>query len=445
MNAPEMKLPGLIRELIGALEQAGFEAWAVGGCVRDAALGIEPHDYDLCTSAAPEETEQVFAADELVLTGKKHGTVTVIREHTPIEITTYRTEGGYGDRRHPGWVKFVPDIEEDLSRRDFTVNAMAFHPLRGYKDPFGGLADLERRVLRTVGDPAQRFREDALRILRGVRFAVRFGLTPEEETLHAMLSLAPLMDELARERVFAELCGILPGISAAQLLLFAPILARAIPQLAPAVGMDQRNPHHDYDLFTHISHVVAGVPGDITLRLAALLHDIGKPAVFTLDETGRGHFYGHAQVGAEMADEILRTLHAPTRLRERVVFLVKQHMTILQPDRKSLRRHLSRWGEEATRQLLALQRADSCGKSGECAAERAYFARVEQALEETVAENACLSLRDLAISGKDLLEAGFPAGKAMGALLNRLLEEVLAETCENTPDALLARARELGK
>ena len=230
-----MKLPDHIRTCLDTLENAGFEAYAVGGCVRDDCLGLIPHDYDICTSALPEETENVFAGYRLVLAGKKHGTIGVVTEAEVVEITTFRREGDYRDNRHPEWVEFVTDIKKDLARRDYTVNAMAYSPRRGFADPFGGREDLNSKILRAVGDPVRRFQEDSLRILRGVRFAVRFDLTVDTETEAAMISQAHLMDNLARERVFDELCKLLPLVTAKDLSRFAPVLCQIIPELTPMV------------------------------------------------------------------------------------------------------------------------------------------------------------------------------------------------------------------
>lgn len=433
-----MKLPDRILLCIDRLENAGFAAYAVGGCVRDSLLGLTPHDYDLCTAATPEQIKRLFAQYPLVLNGEKHGTVTVILEHRPVEITTFRTEGGYADGRHPDWVQFVPSIEEDLSRRDFTVNAMAYSPTRGFADPFGGQADLKSKTLRAVGDPAARFKEDSLRILRGVRFAVRYGLTPEEATEKAMFSLAPLMDKLARERVFDELCKLLPLVSAGHLLHFAPVLVQAIPELKACVGFDQHSPHHAYDVFTHTAHVVSAMPPDPGLRLAALLHDIGKPAVFYRDETGRGHFPDHAKVGAEMADAILRRLRASGELRSRVVALIQNHMIPLDPDKRILRRRLAKLGTEGVQDLLALQRADFGSKGvGE---ETDVFDRTHGLIHEILSENACLSLKDLAVNGRDLMALGY-SGKAVGHCLSFLLEQVVDEKLPNEKDSLLAAAK----
>ena len=435
-----MFLPAYITACLDALEGAGFAAYAVGGCVRDALLGLTPQDYDLCTSSLPEETEQVFRDKKLVLAGKKHGTVGVVTESGVVEITTFRTEGGYQDNRHPDWVKFVPDINEDLARRDFTVNAMAYSPKRGFADPFGGREDLKRHILRAVGDPQLRFREDSLRILRGARFAVRYGLTVENATWVAMLSQAHLMDNLARERVFEELCKLLPLVDTQDLLTFAPLLCAVIPELSPLMGFDQHSPHHAYDLFTHVAHVVAGVPKDPTLRWAALLHDIGKIPTFTRDETGRGHFYGHAPKGAEMADAVLRRLKAPTALRQQAVLLIDKHMLRLTPDKKQLRRCLSRFGWETVQQLLWLQQADMGSKGTGNPEELEVFPQIRSILKQLQAESACLTVKDLAVNGHDLMALGF-TGKAIGQTLNALLEQVLEESLPNERSALLDAAQ----
>ena len=432
-----MFLPENIQNCIDLLENAGFAAYAVGGCVRDACLGLSPHDYDLCTSALPSQTESVFKDYRLVLAGEKHGTVTVITEGGPVEITTFRTEGGYRDNRHPDWVKFVPDIEGDLARRDFTVNAMAYSPKRGFADPFGGRKDLRNHVLRAVGDPKARFQEDSLRILRGVRFAARFGLTPEEATMEAMLSQRHLMENLARERVFEELCKLLLPAKAADITRFAEILAAVIPELKPMIGFDQHSPHHAYDLITHTAHVVEGVPSTLSLRWAALLHDTGKVTTFTRDATGRGHFYGHAKESAAIADGILRRLKAPTALREEVVTLIGRHMTRLQPERKLLRRQVSKFGFPMVESQLALQQADMGSKGTGEDDGSTVFAEVRQLLGELKAEDACLGLKDLAVKGNDLMSLGYQ-GKEIGACLNALLEQVIEERLPNEKEALLA-------
>ncbi len=431
-----MYLPDFVTNCINALESAGFAAYAVGGCVRDACLGLIPQDYDLCTNALPEQMEAIFSGYPLVLAGKKHGTVGVITGSGMVEITTFRQDGAYADNRHPDWVRFVPEVEKDLARRDFTVNAMAYSPTRGFADPFGGRQDLENRCLRAVGDPNRRFQEDALRILRGLRFAARYDLSMEPETAAAMVSQGQLMENLARERVFAELSKLLLLVDAAQLKAYAPVLAFVIPELGPMIGFDQRSPHHAYDLFTHVAHVTGAVPRDLTLRWAALLHDIGKVPTFTQDETGRGHFYGHAPKGAEMADAVLRRLKAPRTLREQVVTLIEKHMTKLPPDKKRLRRQIGRLGWEMTEKLLALQEADMGSKGTGDPEEGEVFFQIRAVLEEIRAENACLQIKDLAVDGHDLMALGLQ-GRGIGACLNALLEQVLEEQLPNDRQVLL--------
>ena len=435
-----MVLPENILYCLNTLERSGCEAWVVGGCVRDALLGRTPKDYDVCTRALPEQTRAVFAGHQLILAGEKHGTVGVVVEGQTVEITTYRTEGTYADSRHPDWVSFVGAIDQDLARRDFTVNAMAWSPNRGLRDPFGGRADLETKTLRAVGEPEQRFREDALRILRGIRFCAAYGLEPEEKTLGAMFSQRSLMDRLARERVYDELCGFLPCAGLEDLQRFAPILAQAIPELAPMIGFDQHSPHHAYDLYTHVAHVTAGVSRDLTVRWAALLHDIGKIPTFTRDETGRGHFYGHAPTGAKMAREVLLRLKAPGAMVQTVPTLIANHMLRLDPDRKQLRRQIRRLGFDAMEKLLDLQEADMTSKGTGEEEGRNFFPQIRALLMQIRAEEDVLAVKDLAVNGNDLLALGL-RGKQIGQALDIVLGAVIDERLENEMEAELAWLR----
>jgi tRNA nucleotidyltransferase (CCA-adding enzyme) len=384
--------------------------------------------------------KEVFSGERLVLAGEKHGTVGVVTGGGVVEITTFRTEGDYKDSRHPQWVRFVSRIEEDLSRRDFTVNAMAYSPKTGLCDPFGGEADLKNRILRAVGDPRLRFREDALRILRGARFSARFRLTPEAETEAAMLELAPLLDLLAKERVFEELCKLLLWAQAEDLLRWEKLLTRVIPEMAVMVGYEQHSRHHAHDLYTHTALTVAAVPPELTLRWAALLHDVGKPDTFSQDDAGEGHYYGHAARSAVMADEILRRLKAPNQLREQVSLLIEKHMAPPEAERKFLRRWLSRYGEPMLSMLLKLQRADVIATGTR--ADTALFDRAEEIVAALAAEDACLSLKDLAVNGRDLMALGM-TGRQIGLCLNHLLELVLEEKCPNEKQALLSAAQSL--
>ena len=435
-----MKLPEGVECCLTRLEDAGFACYAVGGCVRDWLLGLQPHDYDLCTAAAPETIKALFADHGMVLAGEKHGTVGVITPGGVVEITTFRTEAGYADNRHPDQVCFVADVTEDLARRDFTVNAMAWSPIRGLADPFGGREDLKNKMLRAVGDPAVRFQEDALRILRGVRFAARFDLKPEESTLQAMRELAPLMDNLARERVFDELCKLLICCTAEDLLQYAPVITQVIPELEPLMGFCQHSRHHVYDVYEHTAHVVEAVPPELNLRWAALLHDVGKPETFTRDGRGEGHFYGHAEVSATLAEQVLRRLKAPNQLRESVVSLVRLHMTQIVAEKKTVRRWMGRLGEDTLSQLLLLQQADMGSKGTGIDPDGDDFARINTLMDEIRAENACLTLRDLAVKGNDLMALGLQ-GREVGAMLQYLLEQVMEEKLDNEKTALLAAVK----
>ena len=431
-----MYIPNSVLELINKLEEAGYETWVVGGCVRDHLMGIAPHDYDCCTAAAPEQMQAIFADRQLVLAGLKHGTVGVVTDSGVVEITTFRTEGGYLDSRHPDWVRFVRDVKEDLARRDFTVNAMAYSPRRGLCDPFGGQADLKNKLLRAVGDPVRRFREDALRILRGLRFAARFGFEIEEQTRAAMHTEIAGLDSLARERVLTELEGFLLSARAKDILDGAELLLRVIPELEPQLGFDQKNPHHEHDIFTHTAMVVERAPKDPVMRMTALLHDVGKVAAFSLDDKGVGHFYGHAKVGAEMADAILRRLKASNALRDEVVWLIAHHMDRFPCDEKSARRCLSRNGLLRMERLTMMQMADFGGKVDE--GDLDEWLRL---LREVDQKEGILTLKTLAIRGNDLMPLGIPRGRRVGEILNRLLSLVLAGELPNERDALLEHVR----
>ena len=438
VSVKPMVLPESVQLCIRSLEKAGFEAYVVGGCVRDHLLGHKAQDYDLCTSAKPEEICNVFASYKLVRNGEKHGTIGVVFPDGVCEITTFRAEGAYSDSRHPDWVAFVTRLEDDLKRRDFTINAMAYSPSRGLVDPYGGRQDLKNRVLRTVGDPGERFREDALRILRGVRFAARYQLTLEEETLQSMNQLSPLIDKLAKERVYEELCKFLPLATAEHMERFKPVLSRVIPELGACVDFAQYSTHHRYDVYTHTAHVVEGVSKDLVMRWAALLHDVGKPEVFSLDENGQGHFRGHAQEGARMADQILRRLKAPNALREQVVFLTEQHMTIPEADKQLLLKWVSRHGKDQVAQLLHLQAADFNAKgTGETTD---YFEKMLALLDSLMEEEPCLTAKDLKVNGRDILALGVEPGPLVGECMRQLLAQVQEGTTENTREALLAAA-----
>ena len=439
-----MELPAYIETALVRLNEKGFEAFVVGGCVRDALLGLTPKDYDICTAALPEETESCFFEYPKILNGKKHGTVGVIFPDGVAEITAYRSEEGYADGRHPDSVRFVKSIETDLSRRDFTVNAMAYNRERGLVDPFGGREDLRLGRISTVGVPEKRFREDGLRILRGLRFASRLDFSIEENTGAAMRENRELLRGISAERLFSELKGILLGKGVQRVLLgFPEPLCEALPELKPMIGFDQKSRYHCYDLYEHTARVVGATPGDTVLRLAALLHDIGKPAAFFIGPDGFGHFYGHGGISARMAERALLRLRCDNDTKKQVVFLVKEHDRLLPKSEKGMRKLLFDRGEKNIRQLLLLQRADAEAHAPWAREQRLKELQVGEALLDAVlSKHPCLSLKELAVTGGDLLAAGAEAGPALGKALNRLLELVIAGDVPNEKEALLKLYKE---
>lgn len=433
-------IPEFVRSALAALETAGHEAWCVGGCVRDSLMDRVPGDWDVTTSALPEETMAVFGSHAFP-TGLQHGTVTVRQDHRPIEITTYRVDGAYQDHRRPESVTFTRSLEEDLARRDFTVNAMALS-LRGeLRDPFGGQADLNAGVLRCVGDPDRRFGEDALRILRGLRFAAVLDFTVAPATADSIHRNRELLREIAAERVQTELMKLLCGPGAAEVLREYPdVLGVFWPEILPMVGHDQRNFHHCYDVWEHSLHAMMAVPPDPALRCAALLHDIGKPACFTVDEQGVGHFYGHAAVSRDLTDQMLRRLRCSNAFRDTVVRLVEWHDRDIPRTDKHIRRALRLFGEEDLRRLIALKRADNLAQAPEFHHRQTEIDKAEVILDRLLAEEACFSLKQMAVNGHDLLKLGF-TGPAIGSALNRLLDGIVSGDLPNEREALLAQAR----
>ncbi|MDO4517385.1 MAG: HD domain-containing protein [Bacillota bacterium] len=439
---PSFPLSPPAAEALARLHAAGHEAWVVGGCVRDVLLGQTPKDYDITTSALPEETKGVFPDCHIIETGIRHGTVTVVLGDEPLEITTYRVDGGYSDARHPDGVTFTRSLREDAARRDFTMNAMAYAPGLGLRDFFGGREDIQNAQIRAVGDPVIRFREDALRILRGVRFASVLGFSLETATETAARQEAALLSGLSAERVAAELDKLLRGKDAGRVLQTYPdLLGQVIPELLPMAGFDQRNHHHCHDLLTHTAVAVDHVPPVLPLRLAALLHDVGKPRCFSLGEDGEGHFYGHARESTAMAGEILRRLRFSNSVREKTETLIRYHDSVIEEDPRLVRRWLNRLGEETFFDLLALQRGDTVALAPAYCTRQDHFRRLEALAREILAETPCLQLRDLAVNGHDLMALGLQ-GRAIGAALHFLLDQVLEGTVPNKKEALMQRLHE---
>lgn len=449
-------------QVLTALEAAGLEAWFVGGWVRDALRAAPSHDVDMCCSGTWRENEAALAEAGIpvVESGIKFGGITAVCAGERIEVTTYRVDGFYTDGRHPEEVRRASRVEDDLARRDFTVNAMAWHPARGLLDLYDGRGDLARGLIRAVGDPRRRFEEDALRMLRAVRFACRLDFQMEEATAAALAACAPLLDAVARERVGVELQGILATRHGGDALLRYPeIMCAAVPELALLRGFDQRSPYHAFDVYEHTARVltVAGelsaapadggdpsVPPSSSLMWAALLHDIAKPACFTLDENGRGHFYGHPEEGAPVARAIMSRLGLSEHLIRESCLLVCWHDIPLDPTRKSLLTMLNRLsgeGVDAPRlmdELLDLKRADTLGKAPSCFYYVEEIELMRERAHELLTAGEAYSLKTLAISGGDLVRAGIQPGPRIGELLGRVLKATIAGAVANERTALLA-------
>ena len=440
-----IELPAPVAAALRRLSEAGFSAYIVGGCVRDHLLGRTPSDYDITTDALPAQTEQVFAGARVIETGLRHGTVTVLLGGMPLEITTFRVESGYSDNRHPDAVAFTRSLREDAARRDFTMNAIAYNETEGLVDHFGGRADIAARQIRCVGEPGRRFAEDALRILRALRFSSVLGFSIEAETARAVHDCRLLLRHISAERVAAELVRLLCGGGARRILLdYADVLGVVIPELLPMQGFDQCNPHHVHDVLAHTAAAVEAAPAEPVLRLAALLHDVGKPRCFTRGADGTGHFYGHAEQSAALAQQILRRLKFDNATRERVTLLVREHDRQIEASPRAVRRALGSLTPPVFFQLLALKRADNAAQSPDFQAERRqYYDTLEAMADEILRAKACFSLADLAVRGSDLLAAGIPEGPAVGRALHALLDAVTDGRVPNEREALLAHLRSL--
>ena len=438
-----MRIPDYVNEIMARFAAAGRRAYPVGGCVRDALLGKTPDDWDLTTDALPQETLEIFGAAAHP-TGLQHGTVTVALAGHSVEITTMRRDGAYRDNRHPESVMFTDSLTEDLARRDFTVNAMALAPDGSVTDPFGGRADLEARVLRCVGRAEERFAEDALRILRLLRFAAVLGFSVEPETAAAAREARELLRSVAAERVYAELNKLLCGADAARVLLeFPDVLGVVVPEILPCVGFDQRNPHHCFDVWGHTARSVGAVPPRRELRWTMLFHDLGKPLCMTTDADGVGHFYGHTALSAQLAEGIMERLRFEKSLSSQVRAQLACFDDLFPAERAAIHREMAKRGKTVTANLLLTKLADNAAKAPDGLARAQAPWRAAQAIYDgLIAEGACCELADLAVNGGDMAAVGF-RGRAIGAALEKLLGEVAAEKLANEKAALLRRAERL--
>lgn len=440
----QIRLPDKVRYVVTQLEAAGYEAYAVGGCVRDSLLGRTPSDWDVTTSARPQQVKEIFR--HTIDTGIQHGTVTVMLGHEGFEVTTYRIDGEYEDSRHPKEVVFTANLIEDLKRRDFTINAFAYNDQSGIVDAFGGMEDLKKGVIRCVGEAAERFGEDALRMLRAVRFSAQLGFTIAEETKSAIRELAPILANISAERIQAELVKLLlsdhPDYMRDAYEL--GITGVVLPELDTAFAAAQHNPHHQYTVGEHLMQSLLHTRADKSLRIAALLHDIGKPSVRTTDEKGIDHFHGHVEVSERMAVDVLKRLKFDNDTIDKVQKYVRYHDYKPEPNARSVRRAVNKIGAAYFPQVMEIWRADTLAQSSYQRAEKlALIDEVERLYAEIMEKNQCISLKTLEITGNDLIALGVPKGKQIGGILNQLLDEVLQNPENNTHEFLIEKAKEL--
>ncbi len=440
----QIQLPEKVHKIIDMLEEAGFEAYAVGGCVRDSILGREPDDWDITTSAKPEEMKRLFP--RTVDTGIKHGTVTVLLGGEGFEVTTYRIDGTYEDGRHPSEVTFTSNLKEDLLRRDFTINAMAYNERDGLVDLYGGLADIDKQVIRCVGDAVERFEEDALRMLRAVRFSAQLGYRIDEVTGEAVKALAPNLQKISAERIRVELVKLVtsPHPDYLRTAYELGITAQVLPEFDLCMETPQRHRHHCYDVGEHILHSMLGVEPDKVLRLGMLFHDIGKPQTLTVDPDGTTHNKRHPLEGEKITRKVMRRLKFDNDTTDKVTKLVLYHDYDIAPTEAGVRRAVNRIGEDIFPMIFTVRRADIAAQSDYMREEKlAKVAYIEKLYREVLARRDAVTLKDLAISGNDLIAGGMPPGRQIGETLSALLERVLDDPSLNTREILLKLYKEV--
>lgn len=437
-----IQLPEKVKYIIDTLMEAGYEAYAVGGCIRDSILGRKPGDWDITTSAKPMQVKQLFK--KTIDTGILHGTVTVMIRGEGFEVTTYRIDGEYEDGRHPREVTFTVNLLEDLRRRDFTINAMAYNEKDGLVDAFSGKEDLERKVIRCVGNPKERFEEDALRMMRAVRFAAQLGFSIEAGTRGAITELADNLAKVSAERIQVELVKLLVSNYPGEFITaYETGLTRVfLPEFDAMIDTPQNNKHHCYNVGMHTIEAVKNSPQDKIIRLTMLLHDVAKPVCKSIDEDGIYHFYGHPAKGAEMAKEILRRLKFDNDTIQKVSALIKSHDDTPPLEPKAIRRAIFRTGLEQYPALFAVKRADALGKNQYQREEKlAYIEGYQKLYEEILEKQQCLTLKELAVTGKDLIDAGMKPGKELGETLEKMLEHVLEYPQDNQKEILMNKIK----
>ncbi len=432
-----MFLPKNVKLILDTLTANGIDAYVVGGSVRDYIIGREIGDFDICSSATPEEIMQIFSSFYVIPTGLKHGTVTVNIDNENYEITTFRTDGEYGDNRHPESVQFVKSINEDLKRRDFTMNAVAYNG--EFVDPFGGINDIKQKVIKCVGNPDIRFSEDALRIMRAIRFASVLGFSIEENTKKSVLRNKELLKNVSAERLFAELSKLIMGDNCFDVLNeYRDVIAVIIPEIAPTFDFEQNNPWHIYDVWQHITKSVSVAPKDLTIRLAMLFHDLGKPDCKTVDEKGIDHFYKHPYYSEIYAKKILKQFKVSNEIFKSVTELIKYHDGFIRTEEKSIKKWLAKIGVEQTKNLIEVKKADMLAQNLEKTKEEVLeIENTKLLLEDIINRNEPYKISDLDINGFDLMNLGY-RGSEIGEKLNFLLEQVIDEKVENKKDCLVS-------
>ena len=440
----KIDIPNNAEYILNILDFNNTFGFVVGGCVRDSLLGKEPHDWDICTSAKPEEVLKLMKRNQIrtIETGLQHGTVTAVVNDESYEITTYRVDGEYTDIRRPDRVTFVTDLMDDLSRRDFTINAMAYNYYEGLVDPWNGSYDLHAGLIRCVGNPDKRFNEDGLRILRALRFASTYGFKIEEKTAEAIHRNKDLLKNISAERIQSELTKILCGMGVLDILLeYKDVMAIIIPELEPCIGFEQNNPYHIYDVYDHIAHAVANYIGpDVSIKMALLLHDIGKPECYSEDEKG-GHFYGHGINSRDIAERVMTRLKFDNKTKEEVITLVLYHDADIHPGFRSVKRWLNKIGYETLRRLIDIKLADIKAHSLTNRWGRVNVCFDVLELTDTIVkEQQCFTIKDLAINGHDVMSLGIEAGPKVGKVLKHLLNKVIDEELSNERDKLIEEA-----
>lgn len=434
-----MNIPEYVKRIIKRMNDCGFEAYLVGGCVRDCVMGAVPHDYDVTTNATPCEIKDCFSDYRVIPTGEKHGTITVVSMGNNVEITTYRVDGEYKDSRHPEKVEFTENIALDLARRDFTMNAIALN--EAFVDPFNGKDDIENRIIRAVGEPDKRFGEDALRIMRALRFAANLGFEIEEETKKSIHKNAKLLKNISAERLYVEFSKLIMGDWAEKILLeFGDVISVFIPEIEKCFGFDQKTKYHIYDVYTHSVKAVAFGEKSLLVRLSLFFHDIGKPLCFTFDEKG-GHFKGHEKISAEIAKNVLERLRVDNDTKKTVVSLVCEHRQDFVADKRFVKRIINKYSREFFDLLLMVKRADIIAHSDIVKDELKVLDEIEVIKAEIEKNDECVCLKDLKINGNDIKALGAVDGKEIGRLLDMLMSLVIEERIENDREKLLKEAK----